>query len=1505
MKAKRFGAILATLVSAAACLSASAAWYTDPSIVKKVPLAVNSATNPHFINKAEDESILLVNVQSDGDKAPTLFFDMASLADRSVAAADVVVRQPVAKPSQGYGSDWKGGAVSAKLGLAFMGGGLSSETCAIATDGEVWKKGAGLYPLATENGYRIDGLDFSADSQYLYSDFYADQNGNETQQGKLLRWTYNAQTGKLVLDSEFQTSLTRIRNISVHTVNGKELVYCGEGGVSSGAAKVLAIDVSGGTWTETVVASSITGLTGDITNVKLSNEDDANPVMYVLCSSGKLAVLKLASDGLSVAETVKTFDAAALHALAGGTTTANFRSFEVTKDGKTAFLINRIDAKNANLCVLATPAYIESDGTQFMNTGYYVGPQTKIEFDYAIANWAPTADYYQMRLLDNNASNKGGMQATVYIAGNANDGGSLGIAMGDRTAGQSLSGVWTRSECTSGTQSEYCDSNRRTITIDEPNKLMSISENGEVVWASQRKTAATMTAIWPLGIFGRPTNAQGRSCDYPARIRVYGLKIYEAGELVRDFSPVVKGGIAGLLDSKTGTFLYDTRYSGHGTFATGGDIPTIDDDPYIESDGTSAINLGVVASPRLQIEVDFAMTEIDPGAGNDYQQRIFGEDSDSNNPRISVYVNSSKNIAIAAGDGWNAASTGLQANFDRHKVVIDNLSLLNAYMTGVTTNWYGYGDTKADLTKSAVRPLALFGNTNDENGSAFNRLAKAKVYGCKIWFDGVLIRNLVPRCIDGVAGFEDLVSGDFFTCAGLTASANAPTELAGPGADDDPYIESDGTTRSFFDTHYFPGKKTKIEVDFRQTKLAKGNDCVFGNYGSTFSILLYGTVNADTLVGTYVLCGKDGGYSRQELSPTVPVDLTRHTAVIDVPKKHMAMYAADGTLQGEGTMPSSWTHDVASASWPIALFGSCDNQYGTSTKQRVYTRIYGAKIWESDDDGTTYTLIRDFKPMVQGGVAGFYDEVSKKFNAGEALKAGGKIQECTEEYVENNTTSKGGFDTGLKVTDKTKIVCDFMPLSDANQKFPFEAGDSVTATNDQKRMFMRTYGSGSGNYAYACGGQLWKGSSIAFRQHIRRELTLDAKNNKFVIGSPYDNAVQTMTIAAFDCPNESSNTLKIFSNGTANGNYLQGRLYSFKVYEDDALVGDYVPICQGGTYGLVDKVSGKVLTKASGSVAFAGLTSNNALNEAFFEAPMRAEDAYIESDGTQAINLGYYTTPETRYEIDYQMTAIVGQMRPFGEAGGNLSAELYIQGTETGSGNVAFGAGDTWKGQVTGVASDLERHVAVLDLANRECGYSGYKMFAFTSETVCSRNATFPMWLFAKGTNATGSYDNRAKMKLYAFRIYESGVLVHEYLPYKNGETVGLYDTMTGNVKTNDIADGNAFTYGGGLGYGKFAGEKTVLTTEPADVFVKPRRTATLTAFAPGAVRYIWTRNGVVLAGATGSEVAVVWERPKAVGGTLVYGVTPVFLKDGVEVVGEEATAEVTMLPLGMVLILR
>ena len=147
---------------------------------------------------------------------------------------------------------------------------------------------------------------------------------------------------------------------------------------------------------------------------------------------------------------------------------------------------------------------------------------------------------------------------------------------------------------------------------------------------------------------------------------------------------------------------------------------------------------------------------------------------------------------------------------------------------------------------------------------------------------------------------------------------------------------------------------------------------------------------------------------------------------------------------------------------------------------------------------------------------------------------------------------------------------------------------------------------------------------------------------------------------------------------------------------------------------------------------------------------------------------------------------------------------------------------------------------------------------------------------------------NKLRGRLYGFKIFEEGELVHDYAPICQGGTYALVDKVTGDVKTSSVSGSSPFVYGGGMGYGKFAGEKTALTTNPADTTIGPNKIATLTAFAPGAVRYIWTRNGSVLSGADSSELEVAWEKPKT-SGTPIYGVTPVFLKDGVEVRGAAA----------------
>ena len=1120
----------------------------------------------------------------------------------------------------------------------------------------------------------------------------------------------------------------------------------------------------------------------------------------------------------------------------------------------------------------AADAYIESDGTQAINTGYYINAKTKLEIDFEV-----TEVVSQARLFGQTGTGCGNC-AVVYFGDAANN-----FKFG---YGNSFNGVFLAANNT----------RRNTIIYDGPNDKGYLLQDGAQVAEADLTAAHDATANFPMALFAECQNAAGRQFQNFAKMRLYGVKIHEDGALVHDYVPTIKGGVAGLLDSVTGTFLYDTRTSGAAAFAYGGDIEVLDDDPYIQSAGTDAINLGLGASPKLKIEVDYALTDT-----TKTQQRIVGQDTSPSTPRISIYQNGNGPITLAAvisTSDWNqsvgAVNTGAGNDTDRHTAIVDCGERTLSFMTGVTTNWT-YSATVPEVVTCATRPLGLFGNPNNDAGTSFqsDKFSTAKIYGLKIWAGGTLVRDLAPRNIDGTAGFEDRVTGKFYTCGGLTASANAPTTLSGPSKEGDAFIESDGSYYSTVDARYFVKPTTKIEIDYQLASFVNGG-IVMGGYGSAagVSTILWCRNNS-----TLVMEMQDGNHNDNAnnlLSPQTPPDLARHTAVFDGPNRHLTLKGADGTVEAEADFNSAWTLS-ATAKWPVLLFASANNAYGKS-KQVAKARIYGVRFYEGGN------LVLELTPAVKGGVAGFADG-DGNFYSGDGLTAGGNVMEIDDDpYV---ASPDGGcfFDTGYYVTSNTCIKIDYMPLEQhANQQFPFEAG-----ARDGTRMFMRTYangGAGTGDIAYFCGNTDNISLEVPFAPNVRRILTLDAYNLKAKVETSGKTVRDAPIGAAGKVPEKSSSTLKIFSNAAANDHYLYGRLYGFKIYEEGNLVHDYAPICQNGSYALVDKVEGKVLAKAANSAAFTGFTANSALNDDFFNAPMRAEDAYIESDGTQGINLGYLTTPNTRYEIDYQLTATTKQYRPFGQADTsvqNLNAELYVQDTL----NVAFGVGDTWKGHPTGVASDTDRHVAFIDFANRECGYSGYKIFAFDSAVVCKNTAVVPMWLFAKGAKADGSFVNRAKMKLYAFRIYESGVLVHEYLPYKVGNVVGLYDTMTGGAPiASSVSGSNAFTYGGGLGYGKFAGDLTDLVVEPADTQVGVNATKTLSAYAPGATSYVWTRNGETLAGTTGTECIVAWEKPSSVG-TLVYAVTPVFTKGGETVYGASAEAEVTMAPASFLMVVR
>ena len=144
-------------------------------------------------------------------------------------------------------------------------------------------------------------------------------------------------------------------------------------------------------------------------------------------------------------------------------------------------------------------------------------------------------------------------------------------------------------------------------------------------------------------------------------------------------------------------------------------------------------------------------------------------------------------------------------------------------------------------------------------------------------------------------------------------------------------------------------------------------------------------------------------------------------------------------------------------------------------------------------------------------------------------------------------------------------------------------------------------------------------------------------------------------------------------------------------------------------------------------------------------------------------------------------------------------------------------------------------------------------------------------------------------MKLYSFRAWEGDQLKLELLPYKNGEVTGLKDTVSGEIYTSK--EGNPFVVGG-QGYTTESGAKATFETAlPVAASVKYNGTATLgPVYAPGAVKYVWTKDDEVIADANGPSLDIVWQKKPA---AATYAVKPVYNVYGTEAEGEASSCEV------------
>ena len=210
------------------------------------------------------------------------------------------------------------------------------------------------------------------------------------------------------------------------------------------------------------------------------------------------------------------------------------------------------------------------------------------------------------------------------------------------------------------------------------------------------------------------------------------------------------------------------------------------------------------------------------------------------------------------------------------------------------------------------------------------------------------------------------------------------------------------------------------------------------------------------------------------------------------------------------------------------------------------------------------------------------------------------------------------------------------------------------------------------------------------------------------------------------------------------------------------------------------------------------------------------QNGYVESEGDAFISLGHCVGPNTRIEVDMQMTAYEQNDIPFGSYGESSNAtnplfELYI--SHSGDGVLKYswrysGADGNAKSMNCDKA-DLERRVIAFDAmtttyTSTKLGTDPYS-YTFTGDNSKFKNSTstVPISVFGHGTRKYACQDNdfknsnAPKMRVYSVNIYESGKLLKCFVPCLASGIPGLRDVINNTFVTG--IDVSKVKYGGDI----------------------------------------------------------------------------------------------------------
>ena len=365
--------------------------------------------------------------------------------------------------------------------------------------------------------------------------------------------------------------------------------------------------------------------------------------------------------------------------------------------------------------------YIEATGNQWVDTGFTPNQDTRIVLDFAATTLTVTD----------------GVKSNCLVGSRENTS-SRAFALNITTEGYYRFGY----NKSSPTTTAAADTNRHTADM---NKNV-LSLDGAVIYTATYATFSGYASVYIGQIHATSNNY------YKGYVQIFACQIYNNGTLVRDFVPCQNAdGAIGLWDAVSLKFYGN---AGTGTFVAGPEFIIGSDRfpinyrrlSFVESTGTQYIDTGFKPNQDTRV---VAQVRCIVGTSANY---IFGARYALSQQNYSFFA--SKNGQYAFIYNTKQVDFDKSANTDEPFVIDFNKNVATIGNNSVSGTY---------ATFAAPVNLILFG-VNSPDKIIYG---SSRIYSCKIYDNGTLVRDFIPCETDGgEIGFWDTVELRFYGNAG-------------------------------------------------------------------------------------------------------------------------------------------------------------------------------------------------------------------------------------------------------------------------------------------------------------------------------------------------------------------------------------------------------------------------------------------------------------------------------------------------------------------------------------------------------------------------------------------------------------------------------------------------------------------------------------------------------------------------------------------------------------------